>query len=53
MSGHLHEINGDKFLVVTKTDRESEARDVFRKVFGSTANIYKVKYLSFVHCIQD
>ena len=55
MPGHLweiSEINGDKYLIVTTSNNEEQARELFRKVLGSSADIYKVKYVSFVHAIE-
>lgn len=55
MGGHLwkiQELNGDKYLIVTTSDNEQAARETFRKVLGSTINIYKVEYVSFVHAVQ-
>ncbi|HLG26725.1 MAG TPA: hypothetical protein VI423_02975 [Paenisporosarcina sp.] len=56
MPGHLFkitELNGDQYMIVTKQNSEDAAREEFRKVFGSSANVYKVEYVSFVHHCQS
>lgn len=49
MSGHLWrvtEINTSTYSVVTKQNNEEHARELFRKVLGSSKDIYEVKYIS-------
>jgi len=56
MPGHLFkitELNGDYYMIVTTSNNEEAARELFRKVFGSSANVYKVEYISFVHACQS
>jgi hypothetical protein len=56
MGGHLWSViekSGDKYLVVTTSDNETVARETFRKTLGSTINIEKVEYVSFVHAVQS
>lgn len=56
MSGHSWLIiltNGNRYTVVTKSNNEESARELYRKSLGSRNEIYECRYEKFVHAVQD
>lgn len=56
MPGHLWKVvdsEGNHYFVITKRDSEDAARTLFHKELGHRVKVETVKYMSFVHAVQE
>lgn len=56
MSGHSWTViltKGERYTVVTKSNNEESARELYRKSLGSRNEIWECRYEKLVHAVQE